>query len=331
MVLKNRIGLGIIAGLLFFGLLALSGCGSSEKPGKGDAKAPQAKQKISIGTAAAGGVFYPLGVGIADVLNKNLPDVDALAEETGGARANINLMEQKEIEMGMLTSDTSFPAARGEAPFTKKVDIKLGWKIFDDPVEFVTLDATGIKTIQDLKGKRLSVGTAGATSNTVAIRTLKAHGLKESDVSLLYLGWSEAADALADGQIDAFAVMGAIPVPAVDGLAARKDIELINCDPNALANEFKDSGVFVLHVPAGTYKGQDRPAYCPNPIAHVWFRGDLSEDLVYRITKTVFANLDYLKTVHKSAGGFELLKGTDSGAELVHPGVVKYAKEIGKW
>lgn len=326
----KKVGFLSLLAVLLLGLaLAVSGCG-----GKQNASAPEENQQgtapsgtesvtISIGTAKVGGVFYPLGVGMAELINKNIPGAQANAEETGGDRANLSLMQQKKIEMGMITTYTAKPAL-------KDTPIKYGWKLFDDPVTFVALKNKGIKNIADLKGKKVSLGAAGSAANVLGQDILKAHGLGEKDYTPVYQGWTEAVDALSDGQIDAIAVMGASPVPAVQALAAQKDIVLVTADKAAVEQYFAGKAVFPMEIPANTYKGQTEPAIVANTPASIWFLSEVSEDTAYQITKTIFTNIDYMKSVHAIAAGFELPNGQLDWAE-VHPGVKKYVQEIGKW
>ena len=324
----------LISGLVMVSMLfTLSGCGSQPTGQQGETStntpAKVNESQISIGTAAAGGVFYPLGVGMAKVIQDKIPGMKATAEETGGDRENASLMAQKKIELGMITTFTAAQALNGEAPYKEPVKMQLGWKLFNDPITFIVMKSSPIKTMKDLKGKKISLGSAGAASNAAGVEILKTYGIGEKDFTPLFQGWSEAADGLADGQIDCITVMGGIPVPAVTGLAASKEIRILAADAQTLEPLAK-KGIYTMDLPPNTYKGQTESIVLPNPWAYIWFRTDMSEETVYKITKAIFENIDYLKTVHPTAAKMELPNSKNTLGE-VHPGVKKYVQEIGKW
>lgn len=321
--------------------VVLSGCSSekaAESPEKTDsqAKAPAEKpksQQISIGTASTGGSFYPIGVGIADVLTKHASGINAVAEQTGGAVENINLLNKGDIDIGFAPAISAKAALKGAPPFQEKSSMVMGWQLFNTPVHIVALAKSKINTVYDLKGKRISLGTAGSAGNATGKLILAAHGITEKDFTPVYLGWDESADSLGDGQIDAILVMSAIPSGSVQGLAAKDDITLVTVDRKAVEENMKDTGAFPIEVKAGTYKGQAKDIIMIDTATHAWLRPDLPEETVYNMLKAVMENKEYLKTVHPQAGGIAVM--TKAEAELlgvtVHPGAIKYAKEIGVW
>jgi len=309
--------------LALFFVFVFSGCAQQDKEAV----------NISIGTAPATGSFYPVGVAMADVLNNHTEGIEATAEETGGSAENLALIDEGRIEMGFSPGETIEKAVLGIEPFTKKTEVLLGWVLFLDPIQPIALKESGITSIKELEGKRVSIGAPGATVNFTAIELLEAHGVDTKKVSFTYLGWGEAADALADKKIDAAFFQSAIPSPAIEGLAARMPIQLLEVDSAVLEKDFADKALFPGILPAGSYSGQDEDIIWPLDYAYCFFSPDLSEDLAYTITKTVFENINKIGEAHPMGKNMHLI--TEEVAENiglgVHPGAIKYAKEIGIW
>lgn len=334
----------LISVLMVFALV-VSGCGGSGKTANNDkpagepaaeSKAPASGGKtrqISIGTASTGGSFYPIGVGVAKVLTDYVPGMNATAEQTGGAVENVNLLNKGEIDIGFVPSVTAKSALNGTAPFKEKQKMVVAWQLFNTPIHFVSMTKSGIKTINDLKGKKVSLGTAGSSGNSIGKMILAAHGITEKDFTPVYQGWDESADALGDGQIDAILVMSAVPSGSIQGLAATKDVTLVDVDKKIFEDKMKDSGASPLLLKAGTYKGQKNDVTLVDTGAHAWVSPDMPEDEVYNIVKAVMEHKDYLKTVHPQAAGFAVMTKAkaDKLGVTVHPGAIKYAKEIGEW
>ena len=297
--------------------------------------AESAVTRLSIGTASAGGTFYIIGAGMANILSKELPNVTVTAEQTGGSVENMNLVDSKELDLGMAPTAIAVPAARGQKPFKKKMGITTGWMLYDAPLHLVALKKSGIKTVYDLKGKKLSIGPSGSGANAQTLNVLQAHGISKEDFKPVFIGFDQAGDAVGDGLIDAAAIMGSVPIPAVESLTTLKEVVLIEVDPKVMPQMEGMTGMPYLPttLPAGTYRGQDRAVILQSAPSYVWIRPDLDPELVYSMTKTVFAHLDELKKIHPTARQFKILSRKD--AELlgipVHPGVVRYAKEIGAW
>ncbi|CEP69193.1 TRAP transporter solute receptor, TAXI family [Moorella glycerini] len=316
--------------LSFTFMLITNGCGgggkaTGEKTSPSPSTSSQASvQQISFATSQPGGVFYPLAVAMCDILNKNVPNVRAITEQTGGSVENTNLLMGKKAEIGFATDSVALEKYEGGKYF------KYGWRLFEDTLEYIALADSGIKSIKDLDGKKVAVGAAGSAANKLTIDLLKAHGVK--NFSPQYLEWEKSVDALLDHLIDATAGMGAYPIPAIQGVQARANINLLQADPEVIKANFK-APVYPVVIPAGTYKGQDKDVTVLGISAGAWIRSDLPEDLVYEITKAIFSNLDYLGTVHRTGKDQHLLTPEEAqalGVE-VHPGVIKYAKEKGIW
>ena len=291
--------------------------------------------RLSIGTASAGGTFYIIGAGMADILSKQLPNTNAVAEQTGGSVENINLLDNKDLEMAMAPTAIAIPAARGEKPFKKKMALMTGWMIYDAPLHIVALKKSGLKTFYDLKGKKVSIGPSGSGANAQTLNVLEAHGITKNDFKPVFTGYEQAGDAVSDGLLDAAAIMGSVPVPAVESLATLKEIVLIEMDPAAMNKMETLTGMPYLPttLPPKTYKGQDRPVILQSAPSYIWLHPNMDEALAYSIVKIVFANIDKLVNIHPTARQFKILskREIDRLGVPVHPGILKYAKEIGAW
>ncbi|NMB34813.1 MAG: TAXI family TRAP transporter solute-binding subunit [Firmicutes bacterium] len=309
--------------ILFFAIFILGGCAQEFQP----------VTNISIGTAPVEGSFYPVGVAMADVLNKNLTGVQITAEETGGSAENLALIDEGRIELGFSAGESVAKAIAGEEPFTKKTEILLGWVLFPIPFQPVALKETGIKSISDLEGKKVSIGAPGATVNITAKELLKAHGVDINKVSFMYLGWGEAADALADRKIDAAFFQAAIPSPAIEGLAARMPVQLLETDTTILERDFADQALFPGILPKNSYPGQEEDVAWPFDYAYAFFSPRLDEKIVYDITKTIFENKDIIEKAHPKGKEMHLIDkaSADKIGLEIHPGAIRYAKEIGIW
>jgi TRAP transporter TAXI family solute receptor len=329
-----------------FALSVLAGCGgggtqatNTPAPGKapGSASSGQsvpadAPDFITIGTAASGSSIYLYGTGLAELLKDHLKYSQFDIEETAGSIANMNLVNNNELQLALTGGDVLNDALKGQGKFKdKKVEkVSIGWKIAPSVVHFVTLKDSGIKTIQDMKGKRVSIGASGSAANLTALSLLKDHGLSEKDVTLSYLGWNEAVEALGDGAIDVAMVFGTLPSPVIESLGVSKPIGIVGMDPE---NIKKDKTRAVYTIPANTYKGQDQEVLTAATDVYIVFHSDLDEQVVYDITKLAMENTEKLGKVHPMGAvanvptkeDIEFLQGN------IHPGALKYFKEIGKY
>src|SRR5829696_210096 len=202
---------GILKGAAALGVAALLAGGVAE-----------AQQKtIAIGTGGTGGVYYPLGGAVANVLSKNLPGVQATAEVTGGSIDNLKLIGSGQSEIGFTMADAALDALQGQDKFKSgKVPLKTLMVLYPNRMHVVTVEGTGIEMVADLKGKRVSTGSPGGATEVMAFRVIEAAGLdKDKDMKRERLGVAESVNALKDNKIDAFFWVGGLPTAAVTDLA----------------------------------------------------------------------------------------------------------------
>jgi TRAP transporter TAXI family solute receptor len=293
-------------------------------------------QNISIATGGTGGVYYPLGGGMAAVLSKYVQGMQATAEVTGGSVANLQLISTGKPYLAMTMVDAGLDALKGQDKFTgKPVPVRTLMVMYPNRMHVVTIEGTGISKMADLKGKRVSTGSGGSATEVMAFRVIEAAGLdKDKDMKRERLGVAESGNALKDRKIDAFFWVGGLPTAAVSDLAHSPGVKIKLVDhANLVAAMNKKYGELYVEdrIPKETYKGMDadnRQATVMNLlVAHQ----NMDEKTAYNIVKAVFEHRDELIRVHKEAENFKLenQKSAAAGGIPWHPGAVKYYQEKG--
>jgi TRAP transporter TAXI family solute receptor len=293
-------------------------------------------QNLSIATGGTGGVYYPLGGGMAAVLSKYVPGMSATAEVTGGSVANLQLISTGKPYLAMTMVDAGLDALKGQDKFSgKPVPVRTLMVMYPNRMHVVTIEGTGITKMADLKGKRVSTGSGGSATEVMAFRVIEAAGLdKDRDIKRERLGVAESGNALKDRKIDAFFWVGGLPTAAVSDLAHSPGVKIKLVDHADLVGKMnqKYGNLYVQdRIPKETYKGMDadnRQATVMNLlVAHQ----NMDEKTAYNIVKTVFEKRDELIRVHKEAENFKLenQKTAAAGGIPWHPGALKYFAEKG--
>src|SRR5215207_6390739 len=202
--------------LVISGLIALAAAFSAQA------------QNVSIATGGTGGVYYPLGGGMAAVLSKYVPGMQATAEVTGGSVANLQLIGTGKPYLAMTMVDAGLVALKGQDKFTgKPVPVRTLMVMYPNRMHVVTIEGTGVSKMADLKGKRVSTGSGGSATEVMAFRVIEAAGLdKDKDMKRERLGVAESANALKDRKIDAFFWVGGLPTAAVTDLASTPGVKI---------------------------------------------------------------------------------------------------------
>jgi uncharacterized protein len=300
------------------------------------AGAALAQQKtIAIGTGGTGGVYYPLGGGLANVLSKYLPGYQATAEVTGGSVDNLKLIGSGQSEIGFSMADAALDAFKGQDKFRgNKVALRTLAVLYPNRMHVVTVEGTGIEKLSDLKGKRVSTGSPGSATEVMAFRVIEAAGLdKDKDMRRERLGAAESVNAIKDRKIDAFFWVGGLPTAAVTDLGATPGIKLKLIDHADVVDKMnaKYGQLYVRDViPARTYPGQDKD----NPQSTVWnilvTDDKMSDDIAYNIVKIIFDHKAELVAVHSEAANIEYKYQLKTSSPVPwHPGALKYFAERG--
>src|SRR3989338_4547098 len=228
-------------------------------------------QNISIATGGNGGVYYPLGGGMAAVLSKYVPGMQATAEVTGGSVANLQLIGTGKPYIALSQADAAIDAVKGQDKFTgKPIPVRTLAVLYPNRMHVVSIEGTGVTKMADLKGKRASTGSGGSATEVMAFRVIDAAGLdKDKDMKRERLGVAESVNAIKDKKIDAFFWVGGVPTAAVTDLAATPGIKMKLIDhADGVEAMNKQYGPLYSRdaIPAKSYAGQDRT----NNIAGVW-------------------------------------------------------------
>ena len=292
-------------------------------------------QNISIGTGGTGGVYYPMGGGIASVLSKYVPGMQATAEVTGGSVDNLKLIATGKPYVGFSMTDAAQDAYKGEDKFKgTKVPLRTLMVLYPNRMHVVTVEGTGITKFADLKGKRVSTGSPGSATEVMAFRLIEAAGLdKDKDLKRERLGVAESVNAMKDRKIDAFFWVGGLPTAAVTDLAntpATKIKMIDHADLVAVMNA-KWGDLYVQDViPKDTYKGMDADNRQATVMNILVANENMDEKTAYTIVKTIFDKRDDIVAVHKEAANFKLENQKASATPVpFHPGALKYFAEKG--
>ncbi len=312
---------------LLIGGLAILGLGLA------GAHAQQSMQ-LSIATGGTGGVYYPLGGGFGNILGKELPGVTATAQVTGGSVANLQLIGSGKADMAFSQVDAAWDAINGKDKFPKKLDIRALVVMYPNHMHAVTVEGLGIEKVEDLKGRRVSTGSPGSATEVYANRVLEAAGInRETDIKKERLGVAESVNALKDKKIEAFFWVGGLPTAAVTDLAATPNTKIKFLEIASLTKKMNEKyGPLYAEatIPASTYKGMDADAKNNSVWNILAVNGDMSEDLAYKLTKTMMEKRADLALVHKEALNIKDEWQTASRAGVPwHPGALKYFKEKG--
>jgi TRAP transporter TAXI family solute receptor len=292
-------------------------------------------QNLSIATGGTGGVYYPMGGGMAAVLSKYVPGMSATAEVTGGSVANLQLIGTGKPYIALTMADATLDAYKGQDKFTgKPVPVRTLMILYPNRMHVVTIEGTGITKMADLKGKRVSTGSGGSATEVMAFRVIEAAGLdKDRDLKRERLGVAESVAALKDRKIDAFFWVGGLPTAAVTDLANSPGVKIKMIDHAELvpAMNKKYGNLYVKDaIGKDVYKGMEKD----NPQATVMnllvAHEKMDDKTAYNIVKTIFDKRTDLIAVHKEAENFKLENQKGAASPIpFHPGAVKYFAEHG--
>jgi TRAP transporter TAXI family solute receptor len=293
-------------------------------------------QNLSIATGGTGGVYYPLGGGMAAVLSKYVSGMQATAEVTGGSVANLQLIGTGKPYLAMTMVDAGIDALKGQDKFTgKPVPVRTLMVMYPNRMHVVTIEGTGVSKMSDLKGKRVSTGSGGSATEVMAFRVIEAAGLdKDRDIKRERLGVAESANALKDRKIDAFFWVGGLPTAAVQDLANSPGVKIKLVDHADLVGRMnkKYGNLYVEdRIPQATYKGMDADNRQATVMNLLVANANMDDKTAYNIVKAVFDHREELIRVHKEAENFKLenQKSAAAGGIPWHPGALRFYKEKG--
>lgn len=290
-----------------------------------------ATEYLGLATGGTTGTYYALGGDIAALWMANIENLDVSAQSTGGSKANIILINDGEAELATVQNDVMYYAYQGDKDFFdgQVIDsFQAIGALYPELVQIVVAADSGIKTVADLKGRNVSVGAVGSGVYFNAVQILENAGLTLSDIAAHHYSFDESATAFQNQQIDAFFVTSGLPNTSIIEVANKRDVNLIGLDEAALKSLSEKYSFYVpVTVPAGTYNGMAEDVTVPAVSAVLICKKDLSEDLVYQLTKVLFEKTGDLTHAKKEMISAEsAVKGVPVP---FHPGAEKYFKELG--
>jgi uncharacterized protein len=288
---------------------------------------------MSIASGNTGGVYYPLAGGLAALLSKHVPGWQVTAEVTGGSVDNLRLVGAGRADLAFVMADAAWDAYTGRDKFQGKAQpVRALMVLYPNRMHVVTVESSGITSIDGLKGRRVSVGAPGSATELMGSRVLAAVGLGDA-IRRERLGINESVNAMKDRKIDAFLWAGGLPTGGVMDLAATPGTRLRLLD-HAHAVDAMNRAHGPLYVksriPARTYSGQDQEV----SIAIVWnllvAPASMPDDTAYRIVKALVEHKPEMVAVHKEAEGFSVRNQAGGGSPIpFHPGAARYYAEHG--
>lgn len=310
----------IIISLIIF-LICFTGIGFSQE------------HMFALGTASAGGTFNYIGSALANFISEKLEDIDIRAITTGGSNVNIRLLSEGEIDFGLANSLSLYLAAEGKKLWEGKPqdNLRAITRTHAASIHYVVEKDSGIETFEDLIGTRGNTDVVGGTTRLIHADICEFAGVDENKMAQTNVGYKQAVDLFRDGHIDWFMASGSVPEANVTEIAYTRDIDILE-----VGGELRERLLeavpyyFPRTIPAGTYKGIDRPIETIDTVAAIWCDVSMPEEIVYKITKVIYDNIDEVRKLHVGLSDLSLDNATGGLGIPLHPGAEKYYREKGK-
>ncbi|MCL2070355.1 MAG: TAXI family TRAP transporter solute-binding subunit [Treponema sp.] len=288
-------------------------------------------EHLHFATGGTAGTYYPFGRAIARVVEENT-GLQIIVQATGASRANIQLIDAAEVDLAIVQNDVMDYAWTGADFFqgTSFQSFNAVAGLYSEPVQVIASSGTGIRTIADLRGRRVSVGDAGSGTEFNARHILAAFGIGFNDINVQNLGFGASADALRDGRIDAFFVTAGAPTPAIIDLATTRDVSILPVAGAQAAQIIQDHPFYTPYViSAGTYRGQTSAVTTLTIKATLIASTRVSEDTIFRLTRSLFEHQIQLAGTHSRGADLRLNEAVQGmGSVPFHPGAERYYRSV---
>lgn len=332
-MLRTRKVEGFLLVLVLTIAMVVVGCGG--KPA--ETKAPEKPKQITVVTGSTGGTYYPVGTYFATQWNEKLKDknINASAQSSGGSVENINMLKSGEADMAIAMANLTYFSYHGQERFEGKSFPKIRFVtgLWPDVTQFVVTEKSKINSVKDIKGKSFSVGAAGSGTEYSTRMILKIiGGLTFEDIKKEHLGYFESSSAMQNGQMDGMNAEGGVPTSAVSEIyASRTPVKMLEFSDEDYEKLKKEVPFYLQFViPAGTYTNQTKDINTLGVKSALICSADLDADLVYNMVKSLYENLDQVKTAHKALEYLTLQRAVEGLPPVpLHAGAVKYFKEKG--
>lgn len=317
----------VLAVVLVFATLFLTACGD-KKPAQTDGDF--SSLKLNVGSGGTGGTYYAFCNVVSTVL-KEKTGAQLMVQTSGGSTANILDLDDGIVDMAIVQNDVMDYAFNGTSLFEKHGKIQsfstLG-AVYSEVCQVVVLADSGINSVADLKGKRVSVGTSGSGVEFNALQILDAYDITFEDIETQNLDFNASAAALKDNKIDAYFCTAGAPTSSITELATSKEIAVLEIDAEHIAKLQENYSFYSTYtIPAGSYKGIDKDITTVTVKATFIVSNELSEETVYQLTKAIYENKD--NYTHEKAQEMNLDFAVTGISVPFHPGAEKYFKEVG--
>jgi TRAP transporter TAXI family solute receptor len=297
----------------------------------GAAASVYAADNLVLATGGTAGTYYPFGGAMAKIWNSKVKDMNVTAQTTGASAENVRLINKKEVELALVQSDTLDFAFNAKEAFKEPLKgMSTIAVLYPEIIQVVVGAASPIKSIADLKGKKVGVGAPGSGTEANFRQLLDAYGMKKEDVNAQFLSFSESAEAYKDKHIDAFIVTAGIPNAGIMDVATQNEIRILDVPADIIAKLTQKYPFLAgAKVPANTYKGQTAEVSTVAVTAVLIVGSQLKEDMVYNLTKALFENQAELAAAHAKGKDLNPQYAVKGVSIPFHPGAVKYYKEKG--
>ena len=310
----------------------LAGCASTGKP----AASTDGKHEtvtINFPTASSTGVLYSVGAAIANLWDTEIDYVNASSQASGGGIDNLGLVTDGEAQVSIAISSNCYECLNGVGTFAGYAyeDLKVIGGLYFNPNHVVVSAKSGITDLASVKGKHFAVGVAGSSIGGECQNHFTSAGLKyPDDINREYINFGDAVDMLQNGNLDGAWIMAGVPAAAVTQ-ATTAGCKILEIGDDVIAELKKESPWYApFTIPAGTYPGQDKDVQTSAVKMVMFCRGDLDEQAVYDLTKTLWENIDKLGETQAPLKGLTPAAAVQDIANLpLHPGAERYYKEIG--
>lgn len=299
-----------------------------------NAQAADAPKRLTLATGGTSGVYFPLGGAIGQVLGtKGDGQLSVTAQATGASGENMRLVQSGDVNFAIVQNDVAEAAYNGKAPFredAKTNKVRALGRLYPEYLHVVASKDSGIKSIEDFKGKKVSVGARGSGNEVNCRQIFNFYGLDYKNMEPVFVPYGETADQFKDRHLDAFVFTIGTPNPAIQDITTTQDVSFIPVD-GAKADEVIAKFPFLVKdaIPANTYKGQDQPVPTLSVQAMLVANEDMPEEVAYQITKTLYENTDAIAKAHNKGAEIKLENATDGVTIPFHPGAERYLREKG--
>lgn len=291
-------------------------------------------KRLTLATGGTSGVYFPLGGAIAQVIStKSDGKFSVTAQATGASGENMRLVQANDVDFAMVQNDVADAAYKGTPPFrpdNKMTDVMAMGRLYPEYLHVVASTDSGVKKLEDFKGKKVSVGARGSGNEVNCRQIFQYFGLDYKNVEPIFLPYGETADQFKDRQLDGFVFTIGTPNPAIQDITTAQSVQFIPVE-GAKVDELVRKFPFLVKdaIPAGTYKGQDKPVPTLSVQCILVVNKNMSDDDVYAMTKALYENLDDVAKAHNKGTEISVAHAADGITIPFHPGAARYFAEKG--